>query len=83
MKRSGRRREIRLKRKLAIVLPSEKRTLEKTMLSTVRNVIQRQVKRSRDRRAYEMLLMSEDRLFADIGVSRDEVARCIRNSRYL
>ncbi|MCX2725699.1 hypothetical protein [Roseibium salinum] len=53
------------------------------MLSTVRNVIQRQVKRSRDRRAYEMLLMSEDRLFADIGVSRDEVARCIRNSRYL
>jgi len=53
------------------------------MLKTVRNAIKRQVKRSRERRAYEMLLMSDDRLFADIGVTRDEVEWCFRNSRFL
>jgi uncharacterized protein YjiS (DUF1127 family) len=80
MKREWMECEIRLKRRIAIVLPSEHEPLEKTMWTNIRSAVRRAGERNRHRRDYEYLLHQGDKMFDDIGVARAEVERLYRKT---
>lgn len=84
MKRDRSRREIGLKRRLEIVVPSEHQPLEKTMFTKIKNAMRRAEERSRHRRDYEFLLhQGSNRIFDDVGLTRADVARLYRKTRFM
>lgn len=84
MKHRGRRSEISLKRCFETVPVSENQPMEQTMISKIRNAVQRAAKRSRNRREYELLMHQDNhQILKDIGLTRADVARLYRQSRHI
>lgn len=84
MKHRSHQGEIGLKRDSETVPVSQNQPMEQTMISKIRNAVRRAAIRSRHRREYEFLMHQDNhQIFKDIGLTRSDVARLYRQTRYI